>query len=184
MKRIIFLGVLHGDSRVYRALVKLKPDIISVEMSDERWNALRRHRLDKTHDEVNACLRYCDKYGKELFFIDKKPSKKEREKLLAESKDFSKLKFSRQKIKEIYSFFSKLYRKNSRIKDEYIFDDKSFGLRTEFMTKKLESIIKEGPSWKLVHVGGAAHFLYLKGRKTLYSNFRDKARRAVLIDVL
>jgi len=181
--KLIFIGILHGDKRIKKALKKIKPDIISVEMSQVYWNALKKHNQEDTFVEILESIKYSNKYRIPLYFNDLEPSKKDIKYLIKSNDDEE---YSNKKIEEIYRYFKNHYKRWSKETETIIIDeDGIFKKRTNYMAKKIEKIIKENTGKLIVHIGGAGHFLRTKRNPTLFTKMHKfKPKRFILTDLL
>lgn len=179
--QLIFIGVLHGDNRVKKILKKIKPDLITIEMSEVYWNILVKNHLEESYGEVCASIDYAKKTNTLLYFIDKSQN----DKILKNRMDQSRSKsYSREEIGEIYSFFKKHYKHRSKETENIlIYGQREHKDRTMYMAEKLKQLLKNNIETKIVHIGGAGHFLNTKKIITLFSLLKKyKPKRYLVTD--
>ena len=182
MVELVSLGVLYGDKRTGKALKKLNPDIVTVEMSNKYWKELSEKGFSSNFAEVSECINYCRVKEIPLFFIDKPISKVKISKNIEKMKNFDKK--QGLKTREIYSFFENLYDKYSSESEKVLDNSKDFKSRTRYMSDKLEKILSKNKSFRIVHVGGAGHFLKLRNIETLFSVMKKHRLQRFLISQL
>lgn len=183
--KLIFIGVLHGDGRIKKALKKIKPDLISVEMSRVYWNALKKNKQENTFAEISESIKYSKKYRIPLYFNDLEPSKKEINSLINSNTNTDK-ELSNKKVEQIYMYFKKHYSRWSKETETILIDEGGiFKKRTNYMAKKIEKNIKENSGKLIVHIGGAGHFLKTKRTVTLFTKMHKfRPKKFILTDLL
>ena len=181
---LIFLGILHGERRVAKALDRLRPDIVTVEMSQSLWRLLAKRKLTTAYAEVKSCLDYGSKHGIPVLFIDQPMTPKQLAQHIAkinakQSRDANSL--ERDKI---YDSLHRHYVRRSKETENVLDDTRDFRERTKYMRKRLERLLRHSPGKIIVHVGGAGHFLNPKGARTLFSAMKRYRPRRLLLPEL